>query len=184
MRAKTFALVIEIKPSENKTEDFSFNNIMLLAILSGLSAVYKEVFLWPAKNHLAVWVVGNDDQLLIQAFLHHQPHFKKMQLLHGPRAEELFMGIVAGKQWNDCSTVAKLESLTQGFDLSKKLECLGPLLFPMVAGGQAFLSESFMICGSRNSWSFNDDKAKDENSYLSPRIQIKSKDLFYRFCVN
>jgi hypothetical protein len=184
MKTETIALVIEIKESGNKTDDFSFNNIMLLAALSGLSAVYKEVFLWPAKNHLAVWVVGNDNQLLIQAFLHHKDHFKKMQLLHGSKAEELFVSIVAGKNWNDCSTVAKLESLNQGFELSKKLECLGPLLFPMVTGGRAFLSESFMICGSRNSWSYPDHKSKDDNSYLSSRIQIRSKDLFYRFCVN
>lgn len=184
MRPEAIALSIEIKEPKNKNDRFHFNEVMLHAVLSGLSIVYSEVFIWQTGNHLAVWVVGDNTDLLVQSFTHHRIHYKKIQLLEGEQASQLLNQIAEGKMWNDCSMVEKLESFHKAYQLSTELDCLGSTLFPLMTKGDSILRSHTFITGASNSWSYENKKGNQSNSFLSDRIQISSKDLFYRFCVN
>jgi hypothetical protein len=184
MKCEAVALSIEIKKSNNKNEKFHFNEVMLQAVLSGLSIAYQEVFIWQAGNHLAVWVVGDSADLLIHSFTHHKIHYKKVELLEGARANELLMQIAEGTAWNDCSIIDKLESFTRAYQLSSELNCLGSILFPLMTEGDSLLRTNAFILGSLNSWSHGNKIGTGRDTALADKIQIDSKSLFYRFSFN
>lgn len=184
MKSAAIALSIEIKDSKNNNDKFHFNDIMLQAVLSGLSIVYSEVFIWQTGNHLAVWVVGDNTDLLLQSFTHHRIHYKKIQLLEGTPAQDLLEQIAGGRAWSDCSMTDKLESFHRAYQLSSELDCLGSTLFPMMSKGDSLLRNHSFITGAVNSWTFGNKKGTEADSLLSEKIQISNSNLFYRFSVN
>jgi hypothetical protein len=171
-------LSIEIKREKSKAPQFYFNETMVQAMLSGLTVVYDEVFIWSCQNRLAVWAVGDHSDFLVQAFVHHRSKFKTIQLLEGDLAVDHFQSIVDGKKWPAISTITKLETILKAFELSESLNSLSQQLHPLVFKGISSLRESPVVTGSRNSWT------SSGKSFLSGITEIRSTDLFYRFSIN
>lgn len=138
MKKQIIVLEIEIRSPRGFEEKFRFNDTMLRAIVSRLNVVYGEIFIWSADNHLAVWVEGDNAEYLLQAFVYHRRHFKKLQMKEGAQASDLLKKIIKGKVWNDRSMGMKLDSFQRGYALSKELDCLGTNL-------SSLLSESISL---------------------------------------
>lgn len=171
-------LSVEIKREKSKAPQFYFNETMVQAMLSGLTTVYDEVFIWSCQNRLTVLAVGEHTDFLVQAFVHHRNKFKTMQLLEGELAVENFQSIITGKKWPAISSTTKLETLLKAFELSESLNSLSSRLHPIVIKGISDLQESPIVTGGRNSWQ------SSGKSFLSGITEIRSTDLFYRFSIN
>jgi hypothetical protein len=181
---KTELLVIEIRPSTNKQPLFYFNETMAQATFSGLTVVYNELFVWAVGNYFSIWAIGPNAAFLLKAFSHHQHHFKKIRLVRGDEAKQLFENIAAGEQWSECSIPSKLEALNHGYTLACELECLGNHLLPLVTAGRSLLQSHPFVTGAKYSWNFIKRRQHKERHLISKTVNIKNKDIFYRFCVN
>ncbi len=183
MKKEIISLSVAIKKERGKGEQFQFNETMIHAILSGLSVVYDEVFIWSSKNRLGVWVVGNSSDFLVQAFLHHRNQFKSIEILEGRDSIQLLNEIALGTKWNEIGVLSKLGSLYRAHALSSELNSLGVNLQPLVVEALSILSENPSVTGSRNSWVST--SAEKQSSTMSKNIvQIAFPDLFYRFSIN
>ena len=180
MKNRIVALVIEAKKSDLK-QQFCFHPSMFSEILSGLKMVYDEVFVWSAEHHLIVWIVGNDVSFLTQFFDSYRYEFEKLHLQEGMMAQQLFKKVGEGKMWNDVNTMKKRDTLQYAYELAHEENSLGPTLFPFVSGSLSHLRNLSLIYGPRHSKSYHKDKAALSGT---PVVNIKSKDIFYRFCIN
>src|SRR5258706_11237630 len=146
---ETIALEIEIR-TYRKRKVLCFDRSMLDVVISGLSAVYKEAFVWLVGNHLMIWVVGNSSEFLVNAFIHHSDSYKKISLVSGTDADKLFDNIVQGKMWGDCSLMIKFHTLQRAYELSTGLHCLSAILHPMVSRGLTLFNDYLLNAGIRN----------------------------------
>lgn len=179
MKTEIMALEIEVRQYKIEDNQFVFNDTMLHALQSGLSAIYPEVFIWSFNRHLIVLAAGDQPQFLLQAFIHHNQHYRKIKILNHDKALVAVNNVVKGKSWSDCNQLDKLNSLQYGIKLSGELESLGLLLSPIVTECATNLANHSFITGSRNSWSVR--KSDQRNS---DKVSIGLKDSFYRFCIN
>jgi len=181
---ETIVLEIELRDNGKSKESFRFNDTMLSAAISGLSVIYEEVFIWAVDNHVAVWAVGQSSDFLLNAFLHHRKHFKKLTVKTGEEAKELFASIVNGEAWRECNVLNKLSSIENANELSTELDCLKNNLRPMVSEGLSALNNTPVICSGKNSWSRVVNQKSRKKSQKDVIMSVKSPDLFYRFCIN
>lgn len=173
------ALVFEVR-RENGNPDF--DTAMISEVLSSLSIVYDEVFVWSVDHHLAIWVVGKDAAFLAQTFASHRNNYERVVLQEGMGAQQLFKKIAEGKIWAEVSALKKMETQQRAFDLANEACSIGPHLFAFVTGSLSYLRTHAVIYGLRNSWSYAVSREKDAER--TSIVDVKSKETFYRFCAN
>lgn len=177
MEPKLISLALEIKPSAGGS--FSFNETMIRAIMSGLSMKYSEIFIWAAKNRLAVWVMGcSNCEVLVNAFAQ-MKRFMIMKTFTDEQAVHYFHQIINGNEWKDVSPIIKLNALHVGRLIARDHGTLGPVMQLMVADGLVYLRKKECISSARNSYT-RSANVKNKKQV----IDIVEPDLFYRFCVN
>ncbi len=179
MKTEIIALEIEVRQYKLEDNQFVFNDTMLHALQSGLSAIYAEVFIWSFNRHLIVLAVGDQPQFLLQAFNHHNQHYKKIKILNHDKALLAVSNVVNGKSWAECNQLDKLNSIQYGIKLSGELESLGSILSPIVMECVTNLANHSVVIGSRNSWSVGKSEERKAD-----KVSIGLKDSFYRFCIN
>jgi hypothetical protein len=130
-----------------------------------------------------VWVVGDNSEFLLQAFMHHRDHYKKMKLATGAKAKELMQSITEGKIWSTYNVMQKLEALVRSAELSTELGCVKSNFRPMVSDSIYRLNANPIISSAQNSWSKKSPK-KITRTANRPSTSLKSTNLFYRFCIN
>lgn len=181
MRNKIVSVVLEYKNTDAKGETAFLNETTILAVLSGISIVYEELFLWNCGSHILVMAFGRDVQLLQKAFDHHRNHFQKVYVLDEAESVLYFNDVIEGRLWNDSSLMEKFVRLNEAFDLADTMNTLGLRLYPIVTSGLIKMRSNPKIAGARNSWI----KASLKDAIRQPGIvQIKSSDIFFRFSVN
>ena len=176
-RLSAISIEIDISAAAPGIEIFSQRTIH--ALLSGLSVVYEEVFIWSFRQYIIVWVVGDQADLLRSALAHHQRNFKSAEVIEGNKSIDCFMEIIDGSRWQDVSAVNKLSSLNEAYELAAKLNAVGLILTPMIANGLTKLTHHPSVTGARNSWHHAESKIKQPGI-----IKIRSSDMFFRFSVN
>lgn len=176
---KITALIIETRGVEDQAP-FYFQPLMIGEIMQELNVVYDEVFVWPVESYLAIWVVGDQVTSLAHAFLNYRHLYEKLQLLEDKNAYQLFRRISEGKLWPEVSCVKKLDTLQYAYELNDQMNCVGPTLFPFIVGTISFLRNYAAVYGGTNSWSYERERGDKKASIVS----VKSREAFYRFCVN
>ena len=173
------ALVFEVRKDINTS---CFDAAMISELLSNLSIVYDEVFVWSVDLHLAIWVVGSDAAFLAKTFASYRNDYERVSLQEGMSAQQLFKRIAEGKKWVDVSAMKKMETQQCAFDLANEANSIGPTLFGFITGSLSFLRSHAVIFGLRNSWSYA--VSREVASERASIVHIKSKETFYRFCAN
>jgi hypothetical protein len=173
MDQKLIGLSIALKESEN--HDAFFQDQMTHTILSALSIIYSEAFIWTMGNHMGVWVVGIDSELLVKIFLRNHIKYTDIQLVMGIKAEDLFEDIVEGRVHRTEAMELRMDSFYHGFEQSMDLNCLGPRLFPLVNNAKLLFANNMKIVGLQNSVS---------SGSTSPQVICETPGFLYRFSVN
>ena len=173
-------LSVEIKREKSKAPQFLFNDTMVQAMLSGLSVVYDEVFMWACGRRMAIWIVGTHTDFLIQSCVHHRNKFKSIQLLVGDDAVQLMDKITNGDAWKDQNVVYKLSTLEEAYTIAEKTESIGIHLNELIRSGIDALKQLPVVSGAKNGWV----KASDNSGIVSSEIDREFNSFFYRFSIN
>jgi hypothetical protein len=168
-------MAIEWKKENKEKPGFSLNDIQVRALLAGLCSAYHEVFIWSTQTHVAIWVVGNESNLLFRTFRHFQDEMKHTRLFHGTEASQFFNNIMKGEEWKHAGLVEKLYQLEKARALTIETGSLGNALGTLVDQWLKNILQTPQISGLRNGW--------DREACLIPS-RFEFPKLFYRYSLN
>jgi hypothetical protein len=174
---RIIGLSIDLKKS--KSMEGVFSDQMLHAVMSALSVIYSEAFIWSMKNNLMVWVVGTDSELLVKIFLRNHILYNDIRLYSGIKAEDLFEDCVEGRALKEENMDVRMDSLYRGFEQAMDMNCLGPMLFPLVNNAKSLFTNNMRIVGVQNAASTGQ---KDE--WSSKITKLTTPGFLYRFSIN
>jgi hypothetical protein len=161
---RLLALEIESNVREDETSQLPlFGNNEIKVYLSGLGVVYEEAFIISTHQHIAAWVVGEHQGLLINSFQKYDEPLCRVNLfLNNDSARALFHQIIVGDRWSEINNHEKLYKLMSSRDIAIGSDCLGPVMNDLVVKTSHEISALPFMVAREESWSL-----KNENTNLS-----------------
>jgi hypothetical protein len=174
MNRRLFMLVIDFKKTSEE-KNFILNSQMTYTLLSALSIVYDEAFIWHQQTKLILCVFGSESELLLKIFLKNHISRRNVRLFEAIKAEDFFYELIEGRLGAEESMEVRMNSFNSGFELSMEMNCLGPMLFPMVNQAKALFTNNLKLVGLQGS-AFDRGNTKV--------MRARTPGFLYRFSMN
>ena len=172
---RLLALEIESHVREDGTSKTPlFDNNEIKVYLSGLGVVYEEAFIISTHHHIAAWVVGEHQGLLINSFQKYDEPLCRVNLfLNNDSARALFHQIIVGDRWREISNQEKLYKLMSSRDIAIVSDSLGPIMTDLVTKTSHEISASPFMIAREESWSLKNESAdlSPDFNYVTNRFQ-------------
>ncbi|HEY8934847.1 MAG TPA: hypothetical protein VIM65_06480 [Cyclobacteriaceae bacterium] len=169
---RLLALEIESHAKENEISRMPlFDNNDIQTYLLGLGVVYEEAFIISTHHHIAAWVVGEHQGLLINSFQKYDEPLCRVNLfLNNDSARSLFHQIVVGNRWNEINHFEKLNRLMSSRDIAMRSDCLGPVISDLVTKTSNEINALPFMIACEESWSLKNEIVNLSTSYVTNRF--------------